>query len=157
MDNFDKYKEEADKLLEDEFKETKEESEESKYKRDELKPPKIRITRWRKRIKYKQKKIGKFKFTDLERELLFALLGMPMDLDDLHESFKFTDEELRESFTKLEKYKLVKPVGTKKKKKSRGDSRFNIYWLLTEKGEIVAKNLLEFSNEEYKKKKDNKN
>ncbi|MGV9172298.1 MAG: hypothetical protein ACOC35_07005 [Promethearchaeia archaeon] len=78
---------------------------------------------------------------------------MPVDLEELRESFKFTDDELRESFTKLEKYRLVKPVGTEKKKKIRGDDRFNIYWLLTDKGEIVAKNLLEFSNLEYKKKK----
>lgn len=151
MENYDKYKKETGKIIEEDFEEAGETSDGEKQFGDDLKPPKIRITRWTKKIKYKQKKIGKFKFTDLERELLFALIGMPVDLDELRESFKFTDEELRETFTKLEKNRLVKPVGTAKKKKTRGENRFNIYWLLTERGEVVAKNLLEYSNVELKK------
>ena len=121
----------------------KEQKERAKF----LKSLKININEKKELITFQQKSLGKHKFTYTDRDALFALLGMPMKEAEIDEVMNLTEEQLERTYVNLLKGELIESIGTVKKKKLRGDQHIQVFWRLTDKGEKVARELLDYINE----------
>ena len=120
----------------------KEQKEREKF----LKSLKIDINEKKQFITFRQKQLGKFKFSFTDRDVIFALLGMPLKDDEINEMLNITEEQKEMAYNTLIKGELLENLATVKKKKLRGDSHMQIFWRLTPKGEKVARELLEYMN-----------
>jgi hypothetical protein len=121
----------------------KEQKEREKF----LKSLKIDINEKKESITFRQKTLGKHKFTFKDRDVLFALLGMPMKDDEIEEIMDITEEEKERAYVTLIKGELLENIATVKKKKLRGDKHMQVFWRLTARGEKVARELVDYINE----------
>lgn len=118
----------------------KEQKEREKF----LKSLRININEKKEFITFGQKSLGKYKFSFTERDVLFALLGMPMKEGELDEMVDLTTQQKEKAYATLIKGDLIESIGTVKKKKLRGDSHMQLFIRLTAKGEKVARELLDY-------------
>ncbi|MHA1273465.1 MAG: hypothetical protein ACTSQP_14515 [Promethearchaeota archaeon] len=109
---------------------------------------KINVDNKKKIITFKSKNCGNFKFNFKERDLLLSLLGVPLTELEIDEFMPLSVDEKKKYFKFLLKKGLVESVATIHKKRKRGDEHLNIFWRLTDKGEKVARYILEYLTNE---------
>jgi hypothetical protein len=127
---------------------TFEEMEKEQKIRDKfLKSLKISINEKKEIINFRQKTLGKHTFGFKARDVLFALLGMPMKEGEIDEIMDLTEEEREQAYVELLKGDLVENIATVKKKKLRGDKHMQVFWRLSERGEKLAMELLNYMND----------
>ncbi len=127
---------------------TFEEMEKQQKEREKfLKSLKIDINEKKEIINFRQKTLGKHKLSFTDRDVLFALLGMPMKEAEIDEIMDLTDEQKERAYVNLLKGDLIENIATVKKKKLRGDQHMQVFWRLTDKGEKLARELLDYINE----------
>ena len=81
----------------------KEQKEREKF----LKSLKIDINEKKQFITFRQKQLGKFKFSFTDRDVIFALLGMPLKDDEINEMLNITEEQKEMAYNTLIKGELL--------------------------------------------------
>jgi len=128
----------------------KEQKEREKF----LKSLSINVNEKKEIIKFKQKQLGKHKLTFTDRDVLFGLMGMPMKEGEIDEVIDLPEKEKERAIVNLLKGDLIENIATVKKKKLRGDKHMQVFWRLSDKGEKIAMELLNyFTDKESEDKK----
>ncbi len=122
-----------------------------KKKQEKFTKTNIEVNENKHTISFKGKQ-GKYKFNFLQRNILLALLGMPVNISEVKDIIDQPQNIMDNNFSKLQNYGLIDNIAQMQKKKLRGDTHIQMYWMLTNVGQDVALALLEFFNEEEKNK-----
>ncbi len=101
-------------------------------------------------IKFKQKKLGVYKFNKVQIDILFALIGMPLEQKEFSDVMDHPPTVVEKMVNLLLSLDLVENLATYRSKKTRGDKHISMYWRLTEIGHVVALLLLDWHNENKK-------